>query len=172
MRAAFSNKLPFTNGPYLNYEKLLGEIRVIGLDSLFAGHVEGRLETETLTWLHKRLSTVTAEHTFILIHHPPFASGMKPLDDMGLIAGNERFGELVRSYPGKLSILSGHIHRPYQTIWNGVMAAVGGSPAFQVSLEFTPGLEEPGLDSIPYSYFIHHVKPENISIFNRPVRFE
>lgn len=171
MRSAFANILPFTDRGYLNYESSCGPIRVLGLDTLFEGHVEGRLEPESLTWLEERLSTVTSGQTYLLLHHPPFASGMKPLDDMALTAGKTRLAELVRGYEGRLHILSGHIHRPYQTIWNGAMAAVGGSPAFQVGLEFSSGAHEPGAETIPYSYFIHHVGPENISIFNRPVCF-
>ena len=170
MRAAFGDTLPFADHGYLNYESHCGPIRVIGLDTLFEGHIEGRLEPETLDWLQDRLSTVTSAYTYLLLHHPPFASGMKPLDAMALTAGKAKFAELVRGYEGKLHILSGHIHRPYQTIWNGAMAAVGGSPAFQVGLEFSSGPHEPGLEAMPYSYFIHHVGQENISIFNRPVR--
>lgn len=171
MRTAFSDHLPSIKGTYLNYEEQVGEIRVIGLDTLFEGHVEGQLAPESLDWLSERLSNVTSGYTYVLLHHPPFDSGMKPLDDMALTVGGEPLGELVSKYPGKLVVLSGHIHRPYQCVWKGAMAAVGGSPAFQVSLKFSSGLDEPDVESIPYSYFIHHIRPDSISIFNRPVCF-
>ena len=169
LRDAFADRLPFGEGHYLNYETTCGPIRVIGLDTQIDGHVEGRLEPETLDWFEERLARPVEGHTYVLMHHPPFPSGLEALDKMSLVAGNDRFAELVRSHKGSLNILAGHIHRPYQAIWNGALAAVGGGPAFLFALDLHPGAPQPGPVDEPYSYFIHRLGPDGVSILNRPV---
>ena len=170
VRQAFQDRLPFAGSSYLNYEVSLDGLRVIGLDTLVEGRPEGRLDEETLDWLESRLAGATDAPTYVLMHHPPFPSGMEELDRMSLVGGNKRFAELVRNYRGKLVILAGHIHRPYQTIWNGAFAAVGGSPAFQFALDLAPGTPEPGVVTEPYNYFIHSLGTAEMRVFARPVK--
>ena len=169
LRAAFADSVPFGEGRYLNYETTCGPIRVIGLDTQIEGRDEGSLEPETLDWLEERLARPVEGHSYVLMHHPPFPSGMEALDKMSLVAGNDRFAELVRSYKASLNILAGHIHRPYQAIWNGALAAVGGGPAFQFALDLHRGAPQPGSVDEPYSYFIHRLGPNGVTILNRPV---
>lgn len=169
MRAAFADTLPFEAGKYLNYETHCGPLRIIGLDTQIEGRGEGSLELETLDWFEERLSRPTEGHTYVLMHHPSFPSGIQSLDAMSLVTGNEKFARLVRAYPGSLHILAGHIHRPYQGIWNGALVAVGGSPAFQFALDLTHGAPEPGIVNEPYCYFIHNLSSDGMSILARPV---
>ncbi|MET3924225.1 phosphodiesterase [Devosia sp. 2618] len=156
LRAAFSD-LPFTSASTLHYEAEVGGVRILALDTLIDGKVAGQLDAEQLAWLRRKLETVTDGLTLILMHHPAFPSGIKGLDDMSLIIGADELGEIVRNYSGNLRILSGHIHRPYQAIWNGVFAAVGGSPAFQIDLDLDQTHAEPGIVSEPYAYYIHRL---------------
>lgn len=157
LRAAFGDSHPFTSSATLHYEAEVGGVRILALDTLIDGKVAGQLDAGQLDWLRDRLATTTAEPILILMHHPAFPSGIKGLDDMSLQSGGAELGALIRQYPGTLRILSGHIHRPYQAIWNGVFAAVGGSPAFQIDLDLDPTKSEPGIVSEPYAYFIHRL---------------
>lgn len=157
LREAFGHCLPFEVGPTLNYEKIIGHVRILALDSVIEGQGEGRLDALQLRWLRERLASHRFPMTLVLVHHPAFASGIRELDEHALIEGGAEFGEIVRSYGGVLRILSGHLHRPYQAIWNGVFAAVAGSPAFQVALDIDPASPEPGPVDEPYAYFIHRL---------------
>jgi len=170
MRAAFADTLPFDDGGLLNFDLHFGALRLIGLDTLIEGRDEGCLETQTLDWLEGRLADPCTGPTYLLMHHPPFPSGIHALDAISLVDGVERLAAIVGGYPGKLCILSGHIHRPYQAIWNGALAAVAGSPAFQVALDLTPGAGEPDRVEEPYRYFIHRIEGNCISILGRYVR--
>lgn len=170
LRVAFGSDLPFGPGPFLDYEADCGDIRILALDTLKDGHVEGALRPEQLGWLQDRLAQGRDSPTLILMHHPAFPSGMPPLDRMALREGREDFGALVAAHPGPLRILSGHIHRPFQTLWHGRLCAVGGSPAFHHDLRLEPGAPEPGAAREPYSYFIHKIDgPNTVTIHNRPV---
>lgn len=155
LREAFGSVLPFGPGPFLDYENQFGDVRILALDTLKDGHIEGSLRPEQLEWLQDRLAQAGNGLILILMHHPAFPSGMLPLDHMALREGRDVFGTLVAAHPGPLRILSGHIHRPFQTLWHGRLCAVGGSPAFHHDLRLEPDAPEPGATREPYSYFIH-----------------
>lgn len=157
LRAAFRDRLDFAADTTLHYEAQIGPVRVLALDTLIEGQVPGRLDAGQLDWLEQKLRQLTDGPTLILMHHPAFPSGIRGLDAMALLEGGEALGAMVRAYPGTLRILSGHIHRPFHAIWNGVYCAVAGSPAFQHQLDLDPAAPEPGAVIEPYAYFIHRL---------------
>lgn len=170
LRAMFEHKLPFGPGPFLNYETYFKDIRILALDTLLDGQVQGELNPAQLAWLEGKLASPTEELTLILMHHPAFPSTIASLDKMSLQKGRDEFADLISSYQGPLRILSGHIHRPIQTIWNGVFCAIGGGPAFQHALALDPDALEPDTSSEPYAYFIHRLIDEKtVSIHTRYV---
>jgi 3',5'-cyclic AMP phosphodiesterase CpdA len=154
LRAAFAHDLPFGDGPYLHYEAKIGDLRILALDTLVAGHVHGALDGSQLAWLEDRLSVPHTGPTLIAMHHPPFPSGVTSLDDMSLQDGKEPLARIIADYQGQIGILAGHIHRPFQAIWQGAFCQVGGGPAFQHALDLRPDAPEPGSISEPYAYFI------------------
>lgn len=160
LRAAFADTLPFEDGPFLNYETRAGGLRVLALDTLIEGRGEGALAPESLAWLVGRLTSATPEPTLVLLHHPPFPSGMASLDNAALTEGCDALAAMVREYPERLIILAGHIHRPYQSIWNGAYCAVGGSPAFQVALDLKADRHEPPCISQAYAYYVYRIDRE------------
>ncbi len=169
MRNAFQSTVPFEKGAYLNFTSYVGALRIIGLDTLIEGKVPGALAPETLDFFEAQLEIAHSGPTYVLLHHPPFPSGIEALDEHSLIKGGERFGQAVSRYTGSLVILSGHIHRPYQSIWHGALAAVGGSPAFQVRLDLTKGAPEPGLVAESYCYFVHKITGGDVAIHRQYV---
>lgn len=170
LRAAFSTDLPFGTGPTLEYETQVGDIRVLALDTVKAGHVEGELTGAQLDWIAARLAQPVADLTLVLMHHPAFPSCVESLDAMALRAGRAEFAKLIAAYPGPLRILSGHIHRPFQALWQGKFCATGGSPVFQHELQLVPGAAEPGATNEPYRYFLHKIDgPEAVTIHSRYV---
>ena len=89
---------------------------------------------------------------------------------MALRDGKAAFERLVAAYDSPLSILAGHIHRPFQAVWNGAFCQVGGSPAFQHALDLRPDAPEPGAVSEPYAYFLLRLDAQQtISIHKRCV---
>jgi 3',5'-cyclic AMP phosphodiesterase CpdA len=168
LRAAFGGTLPFGPGPFLNYEAEFASLRILTLDTLVDGQVAGALDATQLDWLAERLKQPSETLTLILMHHPAFPSGIPTLDAMSLREGRQELGRLVAAHRGPLRILSGHIHRPFQSIWNGAFCAVGGSPAFTHKLDLDPDAPEPGAVREPYAYFIHKIDgPQTVSIHTR-----
>jgi len=157
-RAAFEGTLPFGPGPKLDYEAICGDLRIIALDTLIEGQVRGGLDDGQIAWLADRLADVTQRLTIVLMHHPAFPSMIAALDQMCLRAGRTDFEKLIVEYPGPLRILSGHIHRPFQTLWSGVWCAVSGGPSFQHALDMTDRGPEPSIAEEPFAYFIHRIE--------------
>jgi Icc protein len=154
LRTAFAGDHPFGEGPTLNYVAQAGELRILALDTLVEGQVHGVLDHSQLDWLESRLREQHDGPTAIALHHPPFPSGVPTLDAMCLQGGSEELGRLVGAHQGPLLILAGHIHRPFQSVWQGALCQVGGSPAFQHALDLRHDAPEPGSISEPYAYFI------------------
>ena len=107
MRAAFANQIPGA-GP-INWDRRIGEICLIGLDTLVEGQKHGTLTVETLTFLRDALVRADGAPVLLALHHPPFPCGIRFMDDIGLT--NQRdFADAVRGYAGELRIVCGHIH--------------------------------------------------------------
>lgn len=159
-REAFKNILPFEDGPFLQYESAFGGMRILGLDTVIEDRPEGALCPERLAWIRRKLETPFAGTTLVLMHHAPYVSGVRFLDEIGLLEGKEEFGEMIAAMKGGARILCGHIHRPSVSVWQGAFAMVGGSPAFTIELDFSGSEEEPALEAnAPYAYFIHSLDP-------------
>ena len=170
LRAMFREKLPFEPSPTLNYEARFGGIRILALDTLLDGQVHGGLDDAQLAWLRARLAAPSTTLKLILMHHPAFPSTVVSLDKMALRNGRAAFAQVVGAHDGPRRILSGHIHRPFQTLWQGVFCAVSGGPAFQHRLELDPAAAEPDTVKEPYAYFIHRISDErSLTIHTRYV---
>lgn len=157
-REAFDDTLPFAPGLNLDYEAICSDLRIIALDTLIEGQIYGGLDDDQIDWLAERLAEPTDLLTLILMHHPAFPSTITALDDMTLKGGRSRFEKLIAGFTDPLKILSGHIHRPYQTLWNGVWCAVSGGPSFQHALSMDRDAPEPSDTKEPFAYFIHRIE--------------
>ncbi|GGH31727.1 3',5'-cyclic adenosine monophosphate phosphodiesterase CpdA [Alsobacter metallidurans] len=166
MRAAFADLVDYPPGKYLHYETQVADWRVLALDTLIPGRVPGRLCSTRLKWVSETIAPLRDKPLLIVMHHPPFPSGMATLDRNALIEGGEEFGRLVAARRAPTRILSGHIHRPFQAMWNGAVAAVAGSPAFQIGLDLAADIEEPGPVTEPYSYFLHRLGPDGAGVIH------
>ncbi len=107
MRAAFADQLK-NEGP-LNWCLKIGEIHLIGLDTLVEGQKHGTLSSDTLTFLRTALNHANGAPVLLALHHPPFPSGIKFMDDIGL-TNQHAFKDAVEGYSGELRIICGHIH--------------------------------------------------------------
>ena len=156
-RQAFADCLPLEPGEKIQYETVIDGSRFIALDTVIPGELKGRLTKESLAWLKQKLEKPFAGQTTIIMHHPPYISGINFFDRIGLLEGREEFAEIIAQYPGPVNILCGHIHRPSQSLWQGAFVAVAGSPAFEVELDLHQDGAEPQCIEAPYAYFVYRI---------------
>jgi 3',5'-cyclic-AMP phosphodiesterase len=123
---------------FLHYAVEEYPLRLIGLDTVVPGEPGGLLCDERLAWLARTLAAAPDRPTVIIMHHPPFPTGIAHMDRMGL-AGIERFAALLARHPQVERVLCGHLHRPIEArIGVCVIASTAPSTAHQVALDLRP----------------------------------
>jgi 3',5'-cyclic AMP phosphodiesterase CpdA len=90
-----------------------------------------------LAWLDDQLSAQPERPTLVFMHHPPFTSGLAPMDVHGFDAG-PALAQVISRHSQVLRISSGHLHRPITTGWAGTVVSVAPSTAHQIALNPTP----------------------------------
>jgi 3',5'-cyclic-AMP phosphodiesterase len=130
--------LPRGGGP-LQYV-IDGDVRVVAVDTTRPGYHEGWFDAERARWLETTLSAAPNEPTLVMMHHPPFDTGIWWMD-RSHIRGVEAFERIVRRHPQVRRVIAGHIHRSIHVAWGGTIVTVGPSTAHQVGLELTPEAE-------------------------------
>lgn len=125
LRGAFADHLPAAG--LLNWARKVGDIHLIGLDTLVEGHSHGTLEPETLAFLSDALLNADGSAVLLALHHPPFASGVNFMDTIGLNNAHD-LRDAVTGYKGELRIVCGHIHSMIVTEVGGHIAISAPSP--------------------------------------------
>jgi len=122
---------------FLQYAIQDHAVRLIGLDTLVEGEDGGALCEERLAWLDAALAADRDRPTLICMHHPPFDSGIRWMDAMGL-SGASGLRNVLDGHPQVRLVVCGHIHRPFHSMLGGVPVAVAPSTAWQVHLDLSP----------------------------------
>jgi 3',5'-cyclic AMP phosphodiesterase CpdA len=137
LRAAFPDQ-PFEAGPFLHYTVDDWPVRLVALDSVIPGDPRGEFCPARCRWLDESLAEAPDKPTILMIHHPPFATGIGHMDRMGLEDASG-LGAVVERHGQVIRILCGHIHRPVQTMFHGVPTTVTPATSFQVQLKLASG---------------------------------
>jgi|GEM_PF-738235 len=115
----------------LNYVVTCGPARIIALDSLAPGKSHGELLPETLDFLATALEEAPDAPTLIMLHHPPFDTGIGHMDRQRLLVGDTELAQIVAQAPQVERILCGHLHRSIQVRFAGTLARRTRIPAPQ-----------------------------------------
>jgi 3',5'-cyclic AMP phosphodiesterase CpdA len=124
-------------------------LRLICLDTTVPGETQGALCDERLAWLADQLRLGGGRPTMLIMHHPPFPTGVGSMDELRCFNGHA-LAAIVRRHPEIERIVAGHYHRPIVVRWAGTVGYVAPSTAHQVALDLKPGaptrfvLEPPG----------------------------
>lgn len=138
MRGAFHAEgyLP-TDGKFLQFVVEDYPLRIVGLDTLVPGEGGGELCAERLEWLDRTLAQKPDVPTLVLMHHPPFVTGIGHMDKIGL-KGADGFAAVMERHKQVELILCGHLHRTIHAQVGGRPAMTCPSPAHQVALDIDP----------------------------------
>ena len=61
-----------------------GPLRLVGFDCTVPGKPGGRVEADGLAWLDATLAAAAGQPTLLMLHHPPFHTGIGHMDVQGL----------------------------------------------------------------------------------------
>jgi Icc protein len=136
LREVFADHRYLPRAGFLHFTVEGWPVRLIGLDTLVPGKGTGLVCPQRLGWLASRLDEAPDRPTVLFMHHPPFATGIRHMDALGL-AGAEPLAALVARHPQVERVVCGHLHRPIQVRWAGTVASTAPSTAHQVALDLS-----------------------------------
>lgn len=140
IRSAFLDYFPglADDNGFIQYEVATGPIRLLIIDTLEEGRHGGAFCDLRAEWLHQRLTEQPEVPTYIVMHHPPFESGIEWMTTDPREPWVERFARAIAGADQLHGLICGHLHRSLTVQWQGLTAAVCSSTAPQVSLDLRP----------------------------------
>lgn len=144
-RLAFSDHyyLPAT-GPLHFVVGDKGPLRIIGIDVTVPSEHHGEATEEDCAWLAAKLSEEPERPTLVLMHQPPFESGIACIDAYNC-RGSARLAAVLSANPQVERLLCGHLHRFILTRFAGTMLVTAPSTTTAIALRLAP-------DADPASY--------------------
>ncbi|MFK7967320.1 MAG: phosphodiesterase [Burkholderiaceae bacterium] len=157
-RAAFKH-LPYLprTGP-LNYCIDDYPLRLIGLDTNVPGKHHGLLDAASLEWLDAALTFDSTKPTIVMLHHPPFLSGIPYMDGYRLLE-SERLAAVLERHTHVERVVCGHLHRTMIKRWAGTVVCSCPSTATEISLQLN-GAAKPQSIFGPRGCLLHHWQPD------------
>lgn len=100
-----------------------------------------------LAWLKAELTRAGDMPVYLFMHHPPFAVGLKRMDEITL-QQPEKFAAVLGDRKNIRHLFFGHLHRPIGGSWRGIPMTTMRATSHQVALDFViervvPGSHEP-----------------------------
>jgi 3',5'-cyclic-AMP phosphodiesterase len=122
---------------FMHYTAPLLGLHLVALDTTVPGEGHGLLCAARLEWLEGQLRRLRGSPVLLLMHHPPFLTGIEHMDRVGLRVEHP-LDPILRLHPCVVGILCGHLHRTIFRPFAGTIAMTCPSPAHQVMLNFAP----------------------------------
>ncbi|TDC99080.1 phosphodiesterase [Nonomuraea deserti] len=88
----------------------IGDTAILMCDSTIPGRNEGRLDSETLAWMHATLDGLAAGTPALIAFHQPPAELHHPLPDSQRLEGTGDLAALLDAHPQVVAVLTGHAH--------------------------------------------------------------
>jgi 3',5'-cyclic-AMP phosphodiesterase len=136
LRAAFAGDGYLLADGFLQFAIEDYPVRLVALDTLIPGEGGGLLCSERLAWLDHVLASAPARPVLLMMHHPPFLTGIERMDRAGL-QNSEALAAVVARHPQIERILCGHLHRTIDRRFAGTVAGTAPSTAHQLRLDLT-----------------------------------
>ncbi|MFY0615366.1 MAG: phosphodiesterase [Hyphomicrobiaceae bacterium] len=140
-RSCFSDMdyLPQT-GPLHFVISELGPVRIVGIDVIVSGAHHGEINDQVIDWLDDCLAAEPDRPTMIILHQPPFKSGIPFIDEYRCFGG-ERLEKLLANYTMVERVVCGHVHRFIQRRFAGTLICTAPSTTTSIALRLSAGAD-------------------------------
>ena len=154
-RLAFTGRswLP-ASGPIDYVADDRGPVRIVALDVTLPGLHHGVVSEEGAAWLDRVLAAEPARPTIVMMHQPPFDTGI-PYMDLYSCREGQRLATVVARHPQVERILCGHVHRVMQMRFGGTMLCTAPSTTTAIALRLRPDAK-PASHIEPPAMLLHH----------------
>jgi 3',5'-cyclic AMP phosphodiesterase CpdA len=123
---------------FVQYAVDLGGLRLVTLDTVVPNASHGAIDAQRLGHFEAMLAAHARAATIVAMHHPPFATFIAHMDQIGLLEGADALADVVARFPRIERVICGHLHRSIQTRWARTIALTAPSTAHQVCLDLAP----------------------------------
>lgn len=127
-----------THDGFIQYAIEDGPLRVLVLDTLKMGRHGGAYDEPRAAWLRDRLAEAPEKPTLIVLHHPPFDTGIGWLTEDPEAEWAQLLHDAIAPANQVVGLIAGHVHRAIATVWAGKPLIVCPSTAPQVALDLSP----------------------------------
>lgn len=154
-RGAFAGQswLP-ASGPINYVAGDRGAVRIVALDVTLPGLHHGAVSEEGAAWLDRVLSAEPTRPTIVMMHQPPFDTGI-PYMDLYSCREGQRLASVVARHPQVERILCGHVHRFMQLRFGGTSLCTAPSTTTAIALQLHPDAK-PASHIEPPAMLLHH----------------
>lgn len=135
-----------------------GPVRILGVDVTVPGEHHGLADEAACRWLDAALSREPERPTLVLMHQPPFESGIGFIDTYNC-KGAAGLEAVLARHPQVERLLCGHVHRFMQVRFGGTMLLTAPSTTTAIALRLAPGAE-PASYVEPPAMLLHQWRPE------------
>lgn len=138
-RAGFAAVWPdrYDDG-FLQYVVDTPDLRFVVLDTLDEGRHGGGFCDRRAAWLRARLAEAPERATLVLLHHPPVPVGIDWMDVDPDEAWVARLAAALAGHGQVVGLVTGHLHRPIASLWQGLPVVICPSASPGLSLDLTP----------------------------------
>ncbi len=148
--------LPAT-GP-MHYVAAGHAVRIVALDVTLPGLHHGMADEAAARWLDQVLAAEPARPTLIMMHQPPFDTGVPYLDLYSCREG-ARLADVVARHAQVERMVCGHVHRFMMLRFGGTVLCTAPSTTTAIALRLKPDAE-PASHLEPPAFLLHHWRPE------------
>jgi 3',5'-cyclic AMP phosphodiesterase CpdA len=106
------------------------DLRIVAVDTTVEGRHDGELAAGELAWLDDELRAEPDRPTLVLMHHPPFVTGMYWMDYGGL-DNADALQTMLGHHPQVVGVLAGHVHRMFHLAWGSTMVSTAPATTYQ-----------------------------------------
>lgn len=152
-------------------------LRLLFIDTSWAGQSKGRLTPATLEWLERQLARHPTRESAIFMHHPPLSLGSAQMDPIGCENGQELL-RLIERFPQLTRVFCGHNHRLIVTQYRQALIGTVPGTVHQVPYSYTD--DTPSYNLEPAPVVMHRYVPvtglvsycQSLTPFAGPYRYQ
>jgi Icc protein len=117
--------------------EMLGDLRIIALDTTVPGFHHGEIRESQLEWLREALAKPALDGTLLALHHPPIPT---PVEIMAILELREqtRLADVLRGTDVR-AILAGHLHYGTHGTFAGIPVAVAAATCYTIDVSGSVG---------------------------------
>ncbi len=131
-----------------------GPVRVVALDVTLPGLHHGAVSEDGAVWLDRMLAAEPSRPTILMMHQPPFDTGIPYMDLYSCREGSRLAAVLLR-HPQVERVLCGHVHRFMQLRFGGAILCTAPSTTTTIALRLQPDAR-PASHIEPPAMLLHH----------------